>query len=220
MGFADETAVARLMGPDRALTGFGTGFFDFDNDGDLDLAVANGRIMRDTLLTGGGAPGYWDHYAEPNLLFENDGHGTFTNVSAQSGAFASLVENSRGLAFGDVDSDGDVDLLVANEGGRARLLHNDVAGRGHWLLVSAVDPRRRRHALGARISVVAGGRTLHRMVAPAYSYLSSSDPRVHFGLGGAGRVERIEVRWPDGRLESFLGGPVDRAITLTKGEGR
>ena len=73
MGFAEETAGARLIGPDRALTGFGTGFFDFDNDGDLDLAVANGRIMRGPLLTGGNAPGYWDHYAEPNLLFENEG---------------------------------------------------------------------------------------------------------------------------------------------------
>jgi hypothetical protein len=220
MGFAEETARARLMGPDRALTGFGTGFFDFDNDGDLDLAVANGRILRGPLLTGGNAPGYWDHYAEPNLLFENEGTGTFSNVSAQSGAFGSLIENSRGLAFGDVDNDGDVDLLVVNGGGRARLLRNDIAGKGHWLLVSAVDPRLRRHALGARISVVVDGRTLHRIVAPAYSYLSSSDPRVHFGLGGARRVERIEVRWPDGRVERFAGGAVDRIITLRRGEGR
>jgi hypothetical protein len=220
MGFADETAVARLIGPDRAMTGFGTGFFDFDNDGDLDLAVANGRIMRDTLLTGGNAPHYWDHYAEPNLLFENDGHATFANVSARSGAFASLVENSRGLAFGDVDNDGDIDLLVVNEGGRARLLRNDVGHRGHWLLARAVDPRLERDALGARISVRAGGRTLRRIVAPAYSYLSSSDTRVHFGLGDAARVERIEVRWPDGRTESFPGGPADRILTLRRGEGQ
>ncbi len=220
MGFAEETASARLIGPDWALTGFGTGFFDFDNDGDLDLAVANGRIMRGTLLTDGNTPGYWDHYAEPNLLFENDGTGTFSNVSAQSGAFGSLIENSRGLVFGDMDNDGDVDLLVVNEGGRARLLRNDVAGKGHWLLVNAIDPRLRRHALGARISVVADGRTLHRIVAPAYSYLSSSDPRVHFGLGGARRVERIEVRWPDGRIETFPGGPADRIITLRRSEGR
>jgi hypothetical protein len=220
MGFADETAVARLIGPDRAMTGFGTGFFDFDNDGDLDLAVANGRIMRDTLLTGGNAPHYWDHYAEPNLLFENDGHATFANVSARSGAFASLVENSRGLAFGDVDNDGDIDLLVVNEGGRARLLRNDVGHQGHWLLARAVDPRLERDALGARISVRAGGRTLRRIVAPAYSYLSSSDTRVHFGLGDAARVERIEVRWPDGRTESFPGGPADRILTLRRGEGQ
>jgi hypothetical protein len=219
-GFAEETASARLIGPDRALTGFGTGFFDFDNDGDLDLAVANGRIMRGPLLTGGNAPGYWDHYAEPNLLFENEGALTFTNVSSRSGAFGSLVETSRALVFGDVDNDGDVDLLVVNAGGRARLLRNDVAGKGHWLLVSAIDPRLRRDALGARISVLADGRTLHRIVAPAYSYLSSSDPRVHFGLGRAHRVERIEVRWPDGRLERFPGGPVDRIIALRRGEGR
>ena len=219
-GFAEDTASARLIGPDRALTGFGTGFFDFDNDGDLDLAVVNGRILRGPLLTGGTAPGYWDHYAEPNLLFENEGGGAFTNVSSRSGAFGSLIETSRALAFGDVDNDGDVDLLVVNAGGRARLLRNDVAGKGHWLLVSAIDPRLRRDAFGARITVFAEGRTLHRIVAPAYSYLSSSDPRVHFGLGPARRVERIEVRWPDGRLERFPGGPVDRLITLRRGEGR
>ena len=141
-------------------------------------------------------------------------------MSSRSGAFGSLIETSRALAFGDVDNDGDVDLLVVNAGGRARLLRNDVAGKGHWLLVSAIDPRLRRDAFGARITVFAEGRTLHRIVAPAYSYLSSSDPRVHFGLGPARRVERIEVRWPDGRLERFQGGPVDRLITLRRGEGR
>ena len=219
-GFAEETAAAGLTGSDLPLTGFGTGFFDYDNDGDLDLAVVNGRVIRGPLLTAARPADYWDEYAEPNLLFANDGQGTFRDVSARAGDFASLVENSRGLAFGDVDNDGDLDLLVTNEGGRARLLLNQGAAGRHWLLVHVVDPRLRRHAIGARVSVQVAGRELHRFVSAAYSYQSSSDLRVHFGLGAAMAVDRIRVRWPDGRLETFPGRPADQIITLEKGKGR
>ncbi len=219
-GFFDETAPAGLAGPSLPYTGFGTGFFDYDHDGDLDLAVANGRVIRGPLLTGEGRgaerPGYWDDYAEPNLLFENDGNGRFSDVSDRAPALSRYVENSRGLAFGDVDNDGDIDLLVTNGGGRARLIRND-REQGHWLMIRAVDPALRRDAIGATITVVVGEKRLQRLIAPGYSFLSSNDPRAHFGLGAAARVDRIIVRWPDGEIETHPGVAADRIITLRKG---
>jgi hypothetical protein len=219
-GYSDDTALARLAGPDFPLTCFGTGFFDYDNDGDLDLAAVGGRVIRGVRRVQREPPDYWDDYADPNLLFENDGTGKFRDVSAQAGDFAATIENSRGLVFGDYDNDGDVDLLVTNEGGRARLLRNDFPNRGHWLMVRAVDPALKRDAVGAEVRVHAGDRVLSRLVAPAYSYASSSDPRVHFGLGSATEVDRIEVIWPGGERESFPGGAADRHLLLERGTGQ
>ncbi len=121
--------------------------------GDLDLAVVNGRVTRGSLLKNPESPGYWDHYAEPNFLSENEGAGKFRNAGAQAPSFCSETENSRGLAFGDVDNDGDIDLLAANEGGRARLYRNKVSNKGHWLIVRAFDPGLKRDAIGAKIFV-------------------------------------------------------------------
>ncbi len=219
-GFRDETAASGLGGPSLPYTAFGTGFVDYNNDGWLDLAIANGRVIRGPLLKSQQAASYWDYYSEPNLLFRNDGNGKFANVSAQSGRFASYIENSRGLAFGDIDNDGDIDLLVTNCGGPAHLFRNDYTLKGHWLLVRAYDPAMKRDAIGARLTVIAQGRRISRFVQPAYSYLSSNDARVHFGLGDAGRVDAIEVVWPDGVKESFHGVIVDQILTLEKGKGR
>ena len=127
-----------------------------------------------------------------------------------------MHECSRGLAFGDVDNDGDIDLLVTNGGGRARLIRNN-REQGHWLMIRAVDPALRRDAIGATITVVVGEKRLQRLIAPGYSFLSSNDPRAHFGLGTAARVDRIIVRWPDGKIETHPGVAADRIITLRKG---
>ena len=215
-GFQDDTSPAGLAGSSMPLTGFGTGFFDYDHDGDLDLAVVNGRVTRGTLLTETRPPGHWDHYAEPNLLFENDGYGRFRNVSNPESAFCSELENSRGLAFGDVDNDGDTDLLVTTGGGRARLYRNDVMQKGHWLMIRAIDPDVRRDAIGAQISIVIGEKRFIRLIAPGYSYLSSCDPRAHFGLGASSAVDEILVRWPDGKRERFPGVAADQIVTLKK----
>ncbi len=219
-GFQDDTSPARLSGPSMPMTGFGTGFFDYDHDGDLDLAVVNGRVTRGPLLTHTDPPGYWDPYAEPNLLFENDGRGRFRNVSDLGAAFTADVENSRGLVFGDVDNDGDIDLLITNEGGRARLLRNDRTQKGHWLMVRAIDPDLRRDANGAQITVVVGEQRILRLIAPGYSYLCSGDPRAHFGLGTVSAVDEIIVQWPDGKRETFPGVAVDQIITLKKGQAQ
>jgi hypothetical protein len=219
-GFQDDTAPAGLAGISLPYTGFGTGFFDYDHDGDLDLALVNGRVTRGPLLTQAKCVGYWDPYAEPNLLFENDGTGRFRSIDRLTEAFCSRIENSRGLAFGDVDNDGDIDLLVTNEGGRARLYRNDVRDKGHWLMIRAIDPEVKRDAVGAKITVAAGERRLVRLVAPGYSYLCSNDPRVHFGLGAEDSVDQILIQWPDGKTETFPGTAADQMITLKKGEGR
>jgi len=219
-GFQDESWAAGLAGVSIPFTGFGTGFFDYDNDSDLDLLVVNGRVTRGPLLTSSKPPQYWDDYAEPNFLFENDGGGHFQNASKDAGSFASTIENSRGLAFGDVDNDGDIDLLVNNEGGPARLYRNDSPKKNHWLLVRALDPKLKRDAIGGEITVIYNGKKLLRSVAPAYSYLNSNDPRVHFGLGSATSVDQIIVRWPDGTQQIFPGTKADQIITLQKSGGR
>src|SRR5205807_4337739 len=127
---------------------------------------------------------------------------------------------SRGLAYGDFDGDGALDLLVTTIAGRARLYRNVAPERGHWLLVRAVDPALRRDAYGAEVRVHAGGARWVRWINPGNSYLCSSDPRAHFGLGAAASVDAIEVVWPDGKAEAFAGRPADQVVVLRKGEGR
>jgi len=214
-GFHDDTASAGLGAASIPYTGFGTGFMDYDHDGDLDLVVVNGRVIRGTPLLNNEPAKHWDAYSEPNLLFENNGRGGFIKVSDERSGWH-RIDNSRGLVFGDVDNDGDIDLLVTNDGGRARLFSNDLKKSGHWLVIDAIDPKLRRTAIGAIITVVAGGKKQQRLVTRGYSYLSSNDPRVHFGLGSSDNVEEIIVQWPDGSEEIFEGVKADQAITLTR----
>ncbi len=218
--FVDATDMSGLGMSSYTYTGFGTAMLDVDHDGDLDLVIVNGAVKRRSRPVSGAAVGeYWQRYAEPNLLYVNDGSGKFTDVSSQAGLFCTRPEVSRGLAFGDVDGDGDLDLLVTQDGGPARLFRNDVPKRGRWVTVRAVDPALGRDALGAVVSVTAGGRTFRRTIAAAGSYASSSQPVAHFGLGDAESVDRITVRWPDGMEEHFAGVPVDAAVELRRGTG-
>lgn len=218
--FRDVTLAAGLAGPSLPYTGFGTGFFDFDHDGDLDLAVANGRVTRGPRLTVSEPPGFWDDYAEPNLFFENLGNTLFRESSARAGAFCrEHVANSRGMAFGDLDNDGDVDLLLVNVGGLARLFRNDAPKKGNWLRVRALLADVPRDAIGAEMIIFTGTRRRMHLVAPGYSFLSSNDPRVHFGLGQEQRVDSIQVKWPDGRLEMFPGSEANREVVLVYGQG-
>jgi hypothetical protein len=223
--FRDQTGPANLAVPRRRGTGFGTVFADFDHDGWLDVAVVNGRVRRatqpDPRATGPRLPGLdLTPYCERNQLFVNDGTGRFRDASGENGVFCAAPGVYRGLAAGDVDGDGAVDLLVTAIGGKTRLYRNVAPNRGHWLIVRALDPALRRDAYGARVEARAGGRTWLRWVNPEVSYLSSNDPRCHFGLGPHDRVESLAVTWPDGRAEEFPGVPTNQAVTLRKGEGR
>jgi hypothetical protein len=218
-GFEDRSVQAGMARARR--TGFGTAFIDHDHDGDLDLAVANGRAFRMPVLPGAQLGAHWDPYAERNFLLENDGRGVFTDAGGTAGAFAAELGIARGLAAGDVDNDGDLDMLVTYTAGPARLYRNDAPKKGRWLVVRAFDPKRKRDAYGAIVTATAGGKDYVRLADPGYSYLVSNDPRAHIGLpAGASRVERLSVRWPDGRDEVFPGVAVDQAVTLEKGKGR
>ncbi len=218
LGFEDATAASGLAASSMPRTGFGVAAFDAELDGDLDLFVANGRVFRGEILSTS-MPPPWNEFAEPNLFYLGDGSGRFA-ASAVAPAMTAPVEISRGVATGDLDGDGDLDLLLSNEQGPARLYRNDAPRRGHWLLVDAVDPRLNRRALGAVVHVHFAGRLLMRSVTAGFSYQSSSDPRAHFGLGEVAAVDRLVVRWPDGLEEEFPGTPADRALSLVRGEGR
>jgi hypothetical protein len=219
IGFQDDTTPSGLGLISLPYTGFGTGFFDYDHDGDLDLAVVNGRVIRGPVLTKKTPVEYWDHYAEPNFVFENDGTGKFTDISSQAAAFTQRVENSRALVFGDVDNDGDIDLLVSNEGGRARLYRNDKQKSGHWLIVRAIDPVLKRDMYGAKITVYTGEKRFFRLITAGYSFCASNDPRAHFGLGHYDSIDKIVICWPGGEEELYTDIKPDRFIILSKGQG-
>jgi len=224
--FQDKTASAGLVAPAWHGTGFAAVLADFDNDGALDLAMVNGAVNLATGRTipvraARSVPPFWAPYAHPNQLFANDGQGRFREVSAANPALCGEAMVGRGLACGDLDNDGGLDLLVSYIGGPARLYRNVAAPRGHWLGLRVLDPTAGgRDAYGAEVTVQAGARRWWRLVQPGYSYCSSNDPRVHFGLGPARQVEAIKVIWPDGTEEMFPGAAVDQYWVLRKGSGQ
>jgi enediyne biosynthesis protein E4 len=220
--FRDKTAAAGLAGTKWRGTGFGTVMADFDQDGSVDIAIANGRVARGGPAAGT-ALGFWETYAEKNQLLANDGTGKFRDVSTDNPTFCGDWNVARGLACADLDDDGALDLVVSRVGEKARVYRNVAPDRGHWLKVRAIDPSKNRDAYGAEVRVRAEGREFLRVVNPAESYLSSGSPVLHFGLGRAADIESILVTWPDGSTnlsEVFAGGQADRAVVLKRGEGK
>ncbi|HEV8608042.1 MAG TPA: CRTAC1 family protein [Tepidisphaeraceae bacterium] len=219
--FTDVTAGAGMAIVDRPFTGWGAGFFDCDNDGEMDIAVVNGRVARRRGLGTEELGPHWSRYAEPNLLFMSDGKGAFADASDRAGAFGSKPEVHRGLAFGDLRNRGAIDMVVSNVDNTVRVYRNDAAMKGgHWLQVLPMIGKR--EALGAKVIVSGGGRTRLGLCLRAYSYISSNDPRVHFGLGKTEKVDSLEVQWPSGmpKREKFEVGGVDRGIVVEQGKGK
>ena len=220
--FQDRTAAFSLANPAWRGTGFGAVIADFDLDSTFDLAFVNGLVQRgnDPAPRIEGLNPRFSAYAQRNQLFLGNTEHGFVDVSEMDSAFSGHAAVGRGLACGDIDNDGDLDMLATSAGGPAQLFRNVAPKRGNWILVKAVDPEAGgRDAIGAEIIVEAAGKTRWSMVQPSSSYLVSNDPRVHFGLGGVATVDSIVVRWPDGIDERFSGGEVDRVFTIRKGSG-
>ena len=211
--FSDDTSQVGLRTISRPFTRFGTAFVDFDNDGYLDLYEANGRVgMQSERYSS-------DPYAEPSLLFRGFAGPRFQEVRPRGGTTRLLAATSRGAAFGDIDNDGGIDIVVVNRDGAPYLLHNVVKPRGHWIMLRVLDEHGR-DALGAQVTLKVGPRTIRRDVRAAYSYLASNDPRVHVGLGQETAARDVTVRWPDGARESFGELHADGIGILRRGAGK
>ena len=214
--FEDLTIKAGLHSPSLIYTGFGTGFFDYDNDGWLDLLILNGavRIMERLARKGERYP-----LQQRNQLFRNTGRGAFVEVTDRAGDAFKVEEVSRGAAFGDVDNDGDTDAVVFNNNGRARLLLNEYGNRGHWLGLRLLEKRTRQDALQARVEVAGPNGTLRwRRVHTDGSYCSAGDPRRLIGLGNHDEPRTLRVHWPSGEVEEWRDLAVDRYWVLQRGE--
>jgi enediyne biosynthesis protein E4 len=197
--FTDHSAVAGLHRASLLPLGFGTFFFDADNDADVDLFVANGHVSDKAALQDADLS-----YAQPDQLFANDGKGVFVDVSAVSGPAFEDSGVSRGAAYADYDNDGDLDVLVTNVDAAARLYRNDSSPDNNWLSLRLVGTDSNRDAVGARVQLWCGGRTQTQYRLGGGTYLAASDPRLHFGLGDCARIERLEVTWPDGSSQERL----------------
>jgi hypothetical protein len=209
--FTDE---AGEIGPaTRLLSGWGLKFFDYDNDGDADLFLANGHP--DDMIE---AQVSRVKYKEPLLMFENTGR-AFKNVSAQSGPAFSKDFPARGMTVGDFDNDGDLDVLISNNGEAPLLLRNEGGNRNNWLGLQLVATKSNPASVGAVVSWQAGGLKRTRLKIGGGSYLASHDPREILGLGRAPKVESLEIRWPSGTIDKLSNLPVNTYIKIVEGRG-
>ena len=210
--FEDVRARVGLARPTAAFTGFGTDWFDYDNDGWLDLFVTNGAVNIIETQRGQANP-----FRMKNQLFKNGGDGRFEDMSAAAGPVFAREEIGRGAAFGDIDNDGDLDIVVSNNAGPARLFLNQASASNKSLQVRVQQPGSNRFAFGAWVGVERSGRkTLWRRVKSDGSYLSASDMRLHFGLGEATKVDAVVVHWPDGERERFSEIKTTGLVTLER----
>lgn len=208
VSFRSKTAPSSLP-----YVGWGTAFFDYDNDGWLDLIAVNGHVypQLDQARLGASAP-----YRQRRLLYHNRGDGTFDEVAAQYGPVLMQERVSRGLAVGDLDDDGRLDVVINDLDGTPQVLRNELTNAGHWLRVKLRGRSPNTDAIGAIVTVTATGRTQRRLVQSGTSYLSQHDMRLHFGLGAATRVDAIEVLWPDGSMTRREGVKADQQLELSQ----
>src|SRR5688572_29919141 len=214
--FEDRKAASGLGPPSLAKTGFGAAWFDYDNDSWLDLLTANGSV---SIIEAQARVNDPFPLKMLNQLYRNLGNGRFEDVSSKAGKAFTLNDVSRGAAFGDIDNDGDEDVVIGTAAGPARLLINNIGNKNHWVGLRLVGPARR-DQIGARVEVIRkNGGSLWRRARSDGSYASANDPRVLVGLGTSTDPVRLKVSWPSGKTEEFGDVPVDRWTTLTEGTG-
>ena len=213
--YSDRAALTGIGRLTMTLSGWGLKFFDYDNDGNLDLILSNGHP--DDMVDQYSPSVTW---REPLLLFHNDGK-TLVDVSGEAGPEFQMHWAARGLALGDFDNDGAVDVLISNNGGAPLLLHNQVGAKNHWLGVKLVGRNCNVDAIGATVTWTFNGTTRNRQRVGGGSYLSSHDPRMVLGIGTATSIESLEIKWPlpSGKVERIHPVPIDRYITIVEGKG-
>jgi len=212
--FEDATFRSKLGYATYHMSEFGACFMDYDNDGAPDIFMANGHVLDNIARYHADV-----QYAEPKLMFRNSGRGIFENVSDALGADFRRPRVSRGAAIGDFDNDGDLDILVNNNGEAPQLLRNDGGNANHWLKILLIGTKSNRDAVGARVRVVAGQLDLYQQRKGGMSYQSAHDPRLHFGLGRQNTIDTIEVKWPSGVVTQLSKLKSDQIIAIREGEG-
>ena len=216
--FVDRGSQSGLEAASVPYTGFGTAWLDFDNDGWLDILAVNGTVQIIEALRQAHDP---LPLRQRKLLLKNLGNGRFEDVTDRAGVAFRLSEVGRGAAFGDIDNDGDMDVLIGNNNGPLRLLVNNIGHRKHWIGLRLTGGRGHRDMLGARVEIIrTNQRTLWRRARADGSYGSANDPRVLVGLGDSNEQPRVRVRWPSGRVEEWSAVPLDRYTTLREGSAR
>jgi hypothetical protein len=210
--FADVSMPSKIMKPTYPLVSWGTSFFDMDNDGWLDIFIASGHVYPQVDSIPGGT-----RYQQPLMLFRNHRDGTFEDVSSTLGSLPQ--KSSRGVAFGDIDNDGNVDMVVLNVGQTPSLLLNQNHSSNHRVLFKLVGRKSNKAAIGARVTVKASSLVQFDEVRGGASYISQNDLRLHFGLGSTDRMSEVTIRWPNGQSEILHDVPADFIYTVIEGEG-
>jgi hypothetical protein len=212
--FSYATSESGLGAATRPFVGWGVEMVDYDNDSNLDIAIANGHLFENAPQYRSGA-----QYAQRSLLFHNVGGRRFLEVGRSAGEGFTNERVGRGLASGDIDNDGDLDLLVMTNGGPVELLRNDGGNAQNALLVQLVGKAGNRDGIGARLRLSSDGRTQLREIKAGSSYLSQNDVRAHFGLGRAPQADRLEVRWPSGKTDTIDRLAANQIVTVREGDG-
>jgi hypothetical protein len=212
--FDDATLRSKIGYATYHLSGFGTRFMDYDNDGARDLFMANGHVLDNIERYHADT-----RYAEPKLMFRNSGRGIFENVTDRLGSDFLLPRVSRGAAVADFDNDGDLDILVNNNGETPQLLRNDGGNANHWLEILLIGTKSNRDGVGARVKLTAGDLILYEQRKGGMSYQSAQDPRLHFGLGPHSNVDAVEILWPSGRATRLTSLRSDQIIAIKEGVG-
>ena len=214
-GTFDDVTFAAGLGLYTKYLGWGTMFVDADNDGWPDLLLVNGHVYPEVTKQHLGS-----EYEEPRLLYHNLGNGKFEDISESSGPGITTARSSRGLAVGDLWNDGKMSAVVSNMNEPLSLLVNQVKSGNHWIGIKTIGTKSNRDGIGAKIRVQAGGRIRVDEVRSGSSLDSNNDMRMHFGLGGAAKVDWVEVRWPSGLTERFEGLAADGIRTVKEGSGK